>query len=161
MNSLDWPAARDEMSEAVKYLSGNGKKVGVTGFCMGGALALIAAQHSGVAAAAPFYGVPEEGICQVTRFFGSGVIYIAVAFQCPLSLSIRFGVRRVAHSYCFVNSTNLSTTLLCLAMLLGLHCSCSQSSDQTACYWVYTALAASPPIIPHVIGFTLLLQPVL
>lgn len=67
MNSLDWPAARDEMSEAVKYLSGNGKKVGVTGFCMGGALALIAAQHSGVAAAAPFYGVPEEGICQLEK----------------------------------------------------------------------------------------------
>lgn len=66
MENLDWPAARDKMTEAVKYLSGNGKKVGVTGFCMGGALSLIAAQHSGVAAAAPFYGTPQEEICQVT-----------------------------------------------------------------------------------------------
>lgn len=39
--------------------------MGATGFCMGGALAFCAAQHAGVAAAAPFYGTPNPAICQV------------------------------------------------------------------------------------------------
>lgn len=37
-------------------------QVGVVGFCMGGALTLIAAQHANVAAAAPFYGTPQVSI---------------------------------------------------------------------------------------------------
>ena len=39
--------------------------MGVVGFCMGGALSFAAAQHAKVAAAAPFYGTPNPGICQV------------------------------------------------------------------------------------------------
>lgn len=35
------------------------------GFCMGGALTLCAAQHAGVDAANPFYGLPGPEICQV------------------------------------------------------------------------------------------------
>ena len=34
----------------------------MVGFCMGGALTLIAAQHANVAAAAPFYGTPQVPI---------------------------------------------------------------------------------------------------
>jgi carboxymethylenebutenolidase len=67
MNDLDWPTARDELTAAVDYLAQNGKKVGVVGFCMGGALTLIAAQHSKAACAAPFYGTPQEEICQVEK----------------------------------------------------------------------------------------------
>ena len=38
------------------------------GFCMGGALALIAAQHADdVVCAAPFYGTPDPAICQTDK----------------------------------------------------------------------------------------------
>lgn len=42
-------------------------QVGAVGFCMGGALAFCAAQHCGVAAAAPFYGTPHPAVCEVRR----------------------------------------------------------------------------------------------
>ncbi|GAB4820555.1 hypothetical protein N2152v2_007601 [Parachlorella kessleri] len=62
---LDWPGAVEELSQAVKFLrEGGANKVGAIGFCMGGALALAAAQKAGVDAAVPFYGLPQEGLCQ-------------------------------------------------------------------------------------------------
>jgi carboxymethylenebutenolidase len=62
MTALDTAAAMTEISAAVAYLKehprGNGK-VGVIGFCMGGALAFAAACHvEGLSAVVPFYGVP-------------------------------------------------------------------------------------------------------
>lgn len=39
--------------------------MGAIGFCMGGALTLCAAQHAGIDAANPFYGLPGPEICQV------------------------------------------------------------------------------------------------
>lgn len=67
MNNLDWAGATKELTAAVDYLKSTGaSKVGVTGFCMGGALSFIAAQHAGVSAAAPFYGIPgSRELCQV------------------------------------------------------------------------------------------------
>jgi carboxymethylenebutenolidase len=53
--AIDWLLARDEV---------NSSKVGVTGFCMGGGLALVVACNSPakVGAVAPFYGlIPWEG----------------------------------------------------------------------------------------------------
>lgn len=53
--AIDWLLARDEVNSA---------KVGVTGFCMGGGLALVVACRSSakVGAVAPFYGlIPWEG----------------------------------------------------------------------------------------------------
>ncbi|PNW82784.1 hypothetical protein CHLRE_06g294000v5 [Chlamydomonas reinhardtii] len=68
MNNLDFKNAVDELKQAVDYLQATGSpKVGATGFCMGGALAFCAAQHAGVAAAAPFYGTPNPAICQVEK----------------------------------------------------------------------------------------------
>jgi len=66
MGALDWPAAKGEICEAAKYLKATGSpKVGAIGFCMGGALTLIGAQHSDdIDCAAPFYGTPNPGICQ-------------------------------------------------------------------------------------------------
>lgn len=62
--SLDWQRAVVEVTQAVDYLKETGSaKVGAVGFCMGGALSLAAAQHSGVAAAQPFYGLPSPQIC--------------------------------------------------------------------------------------------------
>ena len=40
-------------------LAGYPCQVGATGFCQGGVLSFIAAQHAGIAAAAPFYGFPQ------------------------------------------------------------------------------------------------------
>ena len=50
-------------------------QVGVTGFCMGGALSLAAAAlMPGVEAAAPFYGIPDDTLADVTK--------ITIPLQC-------------------------------------------------------------------------------
>jgi carboxymethylenebutenolidase len=67
MSNLDFKAAVGEMTDAVSYLRSSGSpKVGVCGFCMGGALSFAAAQHAGVDCAAPFYGIPDPAICDVS-----------------------------------------------------------------------------------------------
>lgn len=65
MSNLDWQRAVEELRQAVEFLKTEGcEKVGSIGFCMGGALSLAAAQHCGVACAAPFYGTPQKVLCQ-------------------------------------------------------------------------------------------------
>ncbi|PRW56138.1 carboxymethylenebutenolidase-like protein [Chlorella sorokiniana] len=65
LSKLDWVAAVEEIKQAVEFLRSEGApKVGAMGFCMGGALTLCAAQHAGVDAANPFYGLPGPEICQ-------------------------------------------------------------------------------------------------
>jgi carboxymethylenebutenolidase len=64
MGQLSWPKALDEIAGAVAYLHKHPRcigKVGVMGFCMGGALAFAAAatDHE-ISAAVPFYGIPPE-----------------------------------------------------------------------------------------------------
>ena len=64
MTSLPPDRAARDMSAAIDHLlsldATTGEAVGVTGFCMGGMLALLIAVREGarVAAAAPFYGAP-------------------------------------------------------------------------------------------------------
>ena len=60
MSGLDFVGASDQdIAGAVKHLAGMGGKVGVMGFCMGGALTIAAAARvPGVACGVPFYGVP-------------------------------------------------------------------------------------------------------
>ncbi|MBX3469386.1 MAG: dienelactone hydrolase family protein [Planctomycetes bacterium] len=61
MEGLDWARATKEIQGAVKHLRAQGcEKVGVVGFCMGGALTVIASAHAGVDAAASFYGFPPD-----------------------------------------------------------------------------------------------------
>lgn len=59
MGGLDWEGAVKDIEGAARHLRSLGcKKVGVTGFCMGGALAIAAISKSKeIDAAAPFYGV--------------------------------------------------------------------------------------------------------
>jgi carboxymethylenebutenolidase len=63
MSELDWPRAASEIADAVAYLRAHPRcngKVGVLGFCMGGALAFGAARGiEGLACAVPFYGLPQ------------------------------------------------------------------------------------------------------
>jgi len=59
MSNLDFPKAVSEISAAAAFLKAEGSPtVGVTGFCMGGALAMGAVAASpDISCAAPFYGV--------------------------------------------------------------------------------------------------------
>ena len=60
MNGLDFPGAtHQDIRGAVAHLAGLGGKVGVMGYCMGGALTIAAAVHvPNVAAAVCLYGIP-------------------------------------------------------------------------------------------------------
>lgn len=64
MEGLDFgDAASQDIAGAVNYLknAGDKSKVGVTGYCMGGALTLLAAMHlPQVDAAVVYYGIPPE-----------------------------------------------------------------------------------------------------
>lgn len=54
-------AATQDARGAAQFLARNGAKVGVLGFCMGGALALLCAMHvAEFSAAVAFYGFPPE-----------------------------------------------------------------------------------------------------
>jgi carboxymethylenebutenolidase len=61
MSGLDFGSAVFDIISAAKDLKGKGyKKIGITGFCMGGALTLAAVANSTeFSAAVPFYGVPD------------------------------------------------------------------------------------------------------
>ncbi|CAG5125504.1 unnamed protein product [Candidula unifasciata] len=68
MGQLDWQGAIEDIRASAKYLKSQGcKKVGVTGFCMGGALSMAAAALvPEIDAAAPFYGIPSDQLCDVS-----------------------------------------------------------------------------------------------
>jgi len=64
MGALDFQAATDEaVRGAVKHLKAGGGKVGLTGFCMGGAVTIIGAVRiPELDAAVCFYGLPPESV---------------------------------------------------------------------------------------------------
>lgn len=64
MNSLDFLAATDQdVRGAAQFFTAQGKKVGLTGFCMGGAITLLGAVRiPEVAAAVIFYGLPPANV---------------------------------------------------------------------------------------------------
>ena len=61
MGGLDFGSAVQDILAAARALKEKGyKKIGITGFCMGGALAIASvASGSEFSAAVPFYGVPD------------------------------------------------------------------------------------------------------
>jgi carboxymethylenebutenolidase len=62
MGTLDFLGSVDDaVRGAVKHLAANGAKVGLTGFCMGGAITIIGAVRiPELSAAVCFYGIPPE-----------------------------------------------------------------------------------------------------
>jgi len=64
MSSLDFRRTTDEeVRGAVRHLAARGAKVGLTGFCMGGALTVIGAVRiPELSAAVCFYGLPPESV---------------------------------------------------------------------------------------------------
>lgn len=69
MQGLDWAAACDQdLRGAVDHLHRESDKVAVLGFCMGGALTIMAAVHlAGVDAAVCFYGIPPASAADPAR----------------------------------------------------------------------------------------------
>ena len=83
MDNLDWQGAIQDISAAARFLKLRGcVKVGVTGFCMGGALAFASAAllPDDISAAAPFYGIPSPQLCDLAT--------IKIPVQC------HFGAKR-------------------------------------------------------------------
>lgn len=66
MQGLDWAGALEDIRAAARHAASHPRsngKVGVLGFCMGGALSFAAAASvGGLSAVVPFYGVPGQPI---------------------------------------------------------------------------------------------------
>jgi carboxymethylenebutenolidase len=77
MQGLDWGRAAHEIAGAVRHLREveGCTHVGVVGFCMGGALTVIAASQPGVDSYAAFYGFPPKGACDLAKISAPGMIY--------------------------------------------------------------------------------------
>jgi len=70
LGSMDWKQAGELLRRAAEALRQRkpGTKVGVTGFCMGGAVALfVASKDPEIAACVPFYGIPGDDKADVTK----------------------------------------------------------------------------------------------
>jgi len=69
MEGLDWAGAVKDIRAAAKYLKQNGcQKVGVVGFCMGGALSLASAVNAPeIDAAVVYYGIPDPRLADPTK----------------------------------------------------------------------------------------------
>ena len=68
MADLDWQGAVSDVQGCARFLLKYGcPKVGVSGFCMGGALSLLsAAKVPELSASAPFYGIPKPHLADLT-----------------------------------------------------------------------------------------------
>lgn len=77
MEGLDWAMAADEIAGATRYLRDRegAERVGVVGFCMGGALTVIAATQPGIDAYAAFYGFPPAGAAPVDDITAPGLLF--------------------------------------------------------------------------------------
>jgi carboxymethylenebutenolidase len=70
MSGLDFVGASDQdIAGAVKHLARlGGRKVGVMGYCMGGALTIAAAARvPGIACGVPYYGVPPQQLADPAK----------------------------------------------------------------------------------------------
>ena len=66
MNSLNFAdAVSQNVRGAALFLKRNGAKAGITGFCLGGVVSILAAANiPEFSCAAPFYGIPPENVCK-------------------------------------------------------------------------------------------------
>jgi carboxymethylenebutenolidase len=66
MGSLNFLEATDQITRgAARFLAGNGEKVGLTGFCLGGAVTVLGAcRVPEFTAAVCFYGIPPETVAR-------------------------------------------------------------------------------------------------
>ena len=68
LQKLDFAdAAQNTIRGAAQFLKRSSPKVGVVGFCMGGAVAMLAAAAPEISAVAPFYGLPPEKFLDISK----------------------------------------------------------------------------------------------
>ncbi len=81
MKGLDWGRAAQEIAGAARHLRDveGATRVGVVGFCMGGALTIIAATQPGVDAYVAFYGFPPAGAAALDTITAPGLIFFGEA----------------------------------------------------------------------------------
>ena len=66
-DGLDFGKAVDDIKEVIEWLrSGGTQKIGITGFCQGGALTCLAAENASVDCAVAFYGYPKSSPSKVS-----------------------------------------------------------------------------------------------
>lgn len=124
MMGLEEPSALVDMNGAVAALQARddvrSDSIGVTGFCLGGGMSLLLAMHNpAVRAAAPFYGIPGEGMGAasqiegaVTGFFAGKDDWINAEAVASIGSALADnGVRHELHMYDdaehgFFNDTN-------------------------------------------------------
>lgn len=77
MKGLDWGRAAQEIAGAVAHLREHEgcSRVAIAGFCMGGALTVIAASQPGVDAYAAFYGFPPGGAVNLDDIRAPGLLF--------------------------------------------------------------------------------------
>lgn len=86
MSELDFAdASTNDIAGAVQYLKQSGGKVGVVGFCMGGALSVLSAIHTDADCASSWYGIPpaEAGDVSQIRMPLQGHFALQDAFFTP------------------------------------------------------------------------------
>jgi carboxymethylenebutenolidase len=119
MGNLDFgDAASQDVRGAVRHLKGGGGKVGVTGFCLGGALTLLAAVNVPEAdAAVVWYGFPPLDLVDASKIraplmghWATGDVPFPIATVDQLEQKLRAaGVRFEFHRYqakhAFANET--------------------------------------------------------
>ena len=68
LQNLDFAdAAQNSVRGAAQFLKRSSPKVAVVGFCMGGAVAMLAAAALEISAVAPFYGLPPEKFLDISK----------------------------------------------------------------------------------------------
>jgi carboxymethylenebutenolidase len=69
MTSLNWGQAVEDLKVASEWLKSQGcVKVGIVGFCMGGALSIAGCcLVDGIDCGACFYGIPSSGLCDPSK----------------------------------------------------------------------------------------------
>ena len=82
MMGLEESRALVDMNGAVAALQARedvrSERIGVTGFCLGGGMSLLLAMHNpSVRAAAPFYGIPGEGMGAASQIEGAVMGFFA------------------------------------------------------------------------------------
>jgi len=120
LNGLDWRRAVEDVAGAVEYVVSHPRStghVGITGFCMGGAVALAAAANvPGLLAAVPFYGIPDGGTdySKVTAalqgHFGKSDDFVKPAYALALKERLEKAGKKIelhlyAAGHAFVNDT--------------------------------------------------------
>ena len=66
-DGLDFGKAVEDIKKVIEWLrSGGTRRVGITGFCQGGALTCLAAENASVDCAVAFYGYPKSSPSKVS-----------------------------------------------------------------------------------------------